>query len=493
MQITFYQMNKRTNSTKLPDAQTPSQTLSCELKEETNMINPSLIIKDVPTGWNVIWNYCYIPLFRRYYFIDNWRWENGVWDASTMVDVLASYKTQIGQTQAYIERCSSENDGYIVDNLFPATTDFSTQEIALDSTYYRIAPSGGCFVLGIINNYNWSIPQAGGAVTYYAMSVAEMRNLMGYLMSDNFLDDSGFPATPTMGQQILQQTAKAFINPMQYITSCMWFPLDVSDIAEAQPSNIVFGFWELEFAQNHIDGHKLEAFAFTSIVEETIPDHPQITRGRYLNYAPFTRVTLHIPPFGTIPLDTSYLSLGNYMKANIYVDTITGKAQMRVTIQPSALIEDNACVVAEASAMFGIPIQLSQMLPDYLNGFSALVQAGTQLASGLSSGSVGGAGLGALLSMSSIGNALDGMMPQVITQGVSGSFVQNIIPPSMTVQHVRVVDDNLAELGRPLCKNRTINTLSGFIKCGEVSINYACLLPEKQLILDHLINGFFWE
>lgn len=490
MIIQFYSsFTKRENSTKRPSG-TVDKSLTGVLKEPCSIMKPVIKIERLPQDANpCIYTYAIIPSFQRFYFVEDWTWADGLWEVRMTVDVLATWKTEIGNTEAYVERSASLFNGNIQDRLYPSLAVHNIEEIALDSTYYRVAPSGGCFVLGIINNWNFSVSQAGGAVTYYAMSIDEMRNLMGYLMSDTFIDDAGFPATPTAAQQLLQSTAKAFINPIQYITSCMWFPLQVTDIAEAQPSDIVLGYWELEMAHNHLDGHKLDSFAYTEVVEETIPNHPQFTRGRYLNTYPYTRVSLHIPPFGTIPIDTSYLALGNYMKANIYVDTITGKAQMRVTIQPSALIEDNQCVVAESTAMFGIPIQISQMLPDYL-GF---------LATGLG---VAGSVLGAtsspgfsttLMAMSSIGNALDSIMPQVATEGVSGSFVQNIIPPSMTVDHILIADENNAEVGRPLCTLKTINTLSGFIKCGEVSINYSCFDNEKKLIHEYLMNGFFWE
>lgn len=494
MIINFYSgFEKKENSTKLPSG-SASLSLTGTLKEKCSIEMPVIKIERLASdAVPSIYNYAYIPAFNRYYYVNDWIWSEGVWECQMSEDYLGSWKTDIGNTFAYIERCAATFNGDIPDKLYPTTTEFDIEEVELDSMYYRVAPSGGCFVLGIINNWNFSTPQAGGAVTYYALSVAEMRNLMQYLMSDTFLDDCGFPATATAGQQLLQTTAKAFINPIQYITSCIWYPLDVEDIAQSTASDIVLGFWENEIAQNHIDGHKVEAFVFTSVVEETIPSHPQYSRGNYLNFAPYTRVTLHIPPFGTIPIDTSFLALGDYMKANIYVDVITGKAQMRVTIQESALVEDNQAIVAESTAMFGIPIQLAQMLPDYLGGLTNTVSAASAAVSGITSSSFVGGALNALLSLTSIGNAADSIMPQLITEGVSGSFIQNVMPPSMTVEHIQLAPENLSEVGRPLCAIRQISALSGFIKCGEVSVDYPCLLPEKQKIKSFLMDGFFWE
>ena len=94
MNIIFYQFAKRNNSTKIVN--TTGTTLTCQLKAETDMINPVLEINGVPAAWNPIWNYCYIAAFSRYYFINNWRWMNGIWACECAVDVLASWKTDIG-------------------------------------------------------------------------------------------------------------------------------------------------------------------------------------------------------------------------------------------------------------------------------------------------------------------------------------------------------------------------------------------------------------
>lgn len=494
MQINLWsEFFKRENSTKLPVV-TADKVLTGYLKEPCSVENPIFKIERLPTDiCPEIYVYAYIQTFSRYYFVDDWIWVDGLWECHLKEDYLGSWKTQIGLTEAYIERSAEAFNPTIQDKLYPTNTDFEVTNVDLDSMYYRVAPSGGCYVLGIINNWNFSIPQAGGAVTYYAMTIPEMRNLMQYLMSDTFIDDAGFPLIPSAVQQLLHTTAKAFINPIQYITSCMWFPYDVEDIAEAQPSNIVLGFWELEMAQNNIDGHKLESFVTQSIVEETIPYHPQFTRGSYLNYAPYTRINLYLPPFGTIPIDTSYLSLGHYLVCRIYIDMITGKAQLRVFLKEERTGEENNCVIAERTAMFGIPIQLAQVLPDYLGGLTGAINIASSIDKGFSAKSLEGDAIGALMTLGSIGNTVDNMMPQVSADGVSGAFIQNVLPPCLTVEHIKIVEENLAEQGRPLCDIRRINTLPGYIKCGEVSIDIPCFLSEKRAIHAYLMNGFFWE
>lgn len=493
MQIEFYSnFSKRENSTKQPTG-TASLTLTGYLREPCSVEHPVFKIERLSADTcPEVYVYAVIPTMQRYYFVTDWVWENGLWECHLQEDYLASWKTYIGATSAYVERSASDNNGAITDKLYPCTTNFSTTSVALTSPYYNVDPSGGCFVVGIINNANFAISQAGGAVTYYAMTVSQMRSLMHYLLGTGFLDDAGFPAVATASQQLVQDTAKAFINPVQYIASCMWFPFSVSDIAESTSSAIVLGYWDLD--SNVASGHKLTAFAVNVAVSGNIPIHPQAaTRGKYLNYAPYTRLNLHIPPFGSIPLDTTYCEIGSYLQARVFIDTITGKAQMRVRIQPDSQHETSTAIVAEASAMFGIPIQIAQMTPDYFNALTSVVSFASSVVGGAASGVPGRGDMNALLSLGSVGNAIDSLMPQARTEGVSGSFIQNIMPPMLTAQHFVVVDEDNTEMGRPLCAVRTINTLTGFIKCGEATVDYPCFLSEKQKILGYMRSGFFYE
>lgn len=493
MQIDFYSnFSKRENSCKIPSG-SANLTLTGYLRDACSVEHPVFTIERLASDdCPEVYVYARIPRLGRYYFVTDWVWENGVWQCHLEEDYLATWRTHIGATLAYVERSASDYNGAITDKLYPVTTNFNTTTVALSSGYFGVAPTGGCFVLGIVNNANFATSQAGGAVTYYAMTISQMRSLMNYLLGTGFLNDAGFPATTTATQQLTQDTAKAFINPVQYIVSCMWFPISATSIGSATTSNIVLGYWDLD--TNVAQGHKVTAFSYTDSITGNIPVHPQASvRGKYLNYAPYTRLTLNVPPFGAIPLDTSYCEIGSYLWARIYVDVITGKAQMQVRIQPDSQHETSQAIVTEASAMFGVPIQIAQMTPDYLSAFSSVVSFAYNVASGVASGVSGQGDLNALLSLNSVGNAIDSLMPQTRIEGVSGSFLQNIIPPILTAQHFIVTEEDNLELGRPLCARKTIQSMTGFIKCGEVTVDYPCFLTEKRKIYSYLKSGFFWE
>lgn len=494
MQIHLFSgFRKRENSTKAPSITDANRVLTGYLREPCSIMNPVFKIERFPSDASPqSYNYAYIGEFARWYFVTDWTWADGVWQCSLEVDVLASFKTVIGNSSAYIDRSAHEYNGAITDRFYPATTNFSTERVSLTSSWNGITPTNGCFVLGVICNANRASSQIGGAVTYYVMTPSQMGNLMYYLLGSTFLDDNGFPTVMTAVQQLAHDTAKALINPVQYIASCIWFPVSASSISDNTIHTIQLGFYELD--GNIAKGYYLNNNAFTMSVTGQIPVHPQAaTRGKYLNYSPYTRLTLNIPPFGSIPLDTSFCEIGSYLYCRVYVDPITGKATMRVELYPDSAHTGTGALVCESSTMLGIPIQISQMTPDYINAISTGLQVAERISNAWNSNEPGSSANLIGSTAPGIGSALDSLMPQVERQGVTGSFLATVIPPQLTAQFFVIADEDNTEFGRPLCEIRVINTQDGFIKCKDAHVDFACYKEEKAKILGYMTGGFFWE
>lgn len=72
---------------------TAGVTLSGELRNEANVVNPSIVISiKNPT----IYNYAYIDDFKRYYFITDYiSLRTGIWQINLKSDVLMSFKDSI--------------------------------------------------------------------------------------------------------------------------------------------------------------------------------------------------------------------------------------------------------------------------------------------------------------------------------------------------------------------------------------------------------------
>ncbi|MBO7731053.1 MAG: hypothetical protein J6S67_00820 [Methanobrevibacter sp.] len=477
MIVNLYKFSKRPNSTKQPAVSDATRTTvnNVELKENTSMLTPTLLIsKGVISGFNpVMFNYADIAIWQKYYFIKNWRWLNGIWEADLEIDVLATFKTEIGNTTAYILRCNSQFDTNIIDVLYPAKTNVSIQKINVASSWYGVAPSGGSYVIGCIN---YQSNDRVGAVSYYAVTPSQLGQILNFLFTSNIYNASGI-------DEIGEGLYKAFFNPFQYFVSCTWFPFSTPAFGFNEES-VKVGYWN-----TGVNGITVTSLAEKTFVTATIPNHPQISRGKYLNHAPYTRLTLYLPPFGSIPIDTNFREIGNYLYSAVLIDHITGLATLRVSISESSSSLDEYQVITERNGMIGVPIQLAQLMPDYVGSLHSVINGAGDLLGAIATSNAGSL-------VKALGNVVDlyqSQMPQVTTSGSNGSFTECINYPVLIAEFIRIADENRTEFGRPLYTNKKINTLSGFVKVGEADHAFSGTDTENQMINKFLTDGFFYE
>lgn len=469
MNVELYKFTKRLNSTAQP---TPSAgtSFTCELKDETSFINPILKFRPDHLTSGLFspsaYNYAYIAYWQRFYYITDWKYINGLWECYLTVDVMASFRTEIGNTSSYIIRSNSAYNGNIIDSFYPAKSDVTIQKTNVACAWYNVAPSGGSYILGVINYENGN---KIGALNYYALTTAQLSSILNYLFTDNIYNSSSITE---MGKGLY----KSLFNPFQYIVSCLWFPFSTSAFGSAQ-AEVKVGYWSTA-----VQGIIVSSLAEKTFVTATLPDHPQLIRGAYLNRAPYTKHTLYIPPFGCIPIDTNFISIGKYLYSAVLVDHITGQATIRVALSPSSSNLNEYNIMCERTGMIGVPIQLAQILTDYVNTLSS---ASDVISSALSF-NLGGVFKGLL-------SAVESQMPKVSTSGANGSFIETLQYPQLISEFLNIVNENQTEFGRPLCDTRTISTLSGYIQCGEADHAFSGTKAENEEINRNLRDGFFYE
>ena len=98
MECYLYTFSKKQNSTKIP---TNGTLFDINFLSPTDMLNPNieLILDSEPYAYN----YAYIWRTHRYYFVSNWTWDAGRWIASLSVDALASWRTEIGKQNIFMQ------------------------------------------------------------------------------------------------------------------------------------------------------------------------------------------------------------------------------------------------------------------------------------------------------------------------------------------------------------------------------------------------------
>ena len=482
---------KKKNSTAIPDNTVTYLELDGTLKEDCSTLNPTVRI--LRTALDLVpdtYNYAYIQAFGRYYFIVDCIWSEPFWEMRMAVDVLASWKTDIGLETHYILRTNSLTTDYnpmITDTMYPATCDMSLAQYYLTSAFVSSIASG-IYVVGVISGNDTS---AVGAISYYAMTATEFGALKDALLSNDNLET--MEIIDSYGQMLItdmsKEVFKAMYNPYQYIVSCMWFPFAKSSISCDPVTKIKIGWWEYNLNGSIITAQNVTLFEGPT----TIHQHPQASyRGTYLNYAPYTRCTA-FGIFGTIPVDLSYFDIDdNTLIIRYIIDLITGQCRTRIESYNSSEVSPVHHNVTERDFLCGVPIQLAQIATDYLGAAVAAVDTAANTTQNLLSLNVGGA-----ISSAAHGiyNTINAAMPQLSTSGTNGSFIitNSHLQTAFVYQHFTIVDEDIDHKGRPLCETRTLNTLSGYVLCSDGEISVPCLDAEKDMISEFLTSGFFWE
>ena len=390
---TFYKNDKKVNSTKLPVSSPDDIVLSVELKDVVNLFTPSLIISTdtFVSGGHIInpmkWNYCYLPDFERYYFVRSWSWVLGRWECSLEVDVMASFKTEIGNTSAFVLRAASQYDPDLIDTKYPTETQISGAEqdtqtpsgniVTVWNTNIKNASiDDGFYVISVINDDDNAI----GGVSHYALSAYSMAELMNKLYS----------APTWMGitdANISNDLQKMLINPIQYINSCMWIPVGFTGGVGVR--TIPIGWWSITLSTGY--AYRLDTANCVKDVSVSFPltkTHPQFDaqKRRWLQLSPFTTAALYFPPFGFIPLDMTKIYMSSSLEVSVRLDVITGKGTLFIGHKYKIGNDtfDGGTIYTTVSQV-GVPVSVAQMSVDW-NAISSastwIGAAGVALASG---------------------------------------------------------------------------------------------------------------
>lgn len=112
MTIILYSCNDENN--KLNKNLENAYTVSGNFRNIADISNPSFTLNTV----NPIekYNYCYIPDFGRYYYAKINALRTGLYSLDCNVDVLMSFKEEISNLDAIIERGETNQNYYLVDS-----------------------------------------------------------------------------------------------------------------------------------------------------------------------------------------------------------------------------------------------------------------------------------------------------------------------------------------------------------------------------------------
>jgi hypothetical protein len=469
--IQFYTFGKKINSTAIPS--NPDYTASCELREGTDQLNPQILLNYTNP---VAFNYARIEAFSRYYFINSWTWESGIWVGSLTVDPLASWKNTIRAYSQFVLRSESSSNPYVVEGAYPIQTN---PTISIQTF-----------------NYNTSDQ------FYFYDSDNSMNTGFHFVVKAIFGSpgEGGYSA----GLQLLLMNGYAFYDFMseianlpdfsEIITNCLvnitWYPFDISqkipftgqsNFKVQFPGNKSFVLSDSRSRAGMIGSNQKFIELNWSI------DIPQYdTNTQYLNTPPFLTASILFYPYGTFQVNTQ--------KFFPYNGTVNLSSRVNLDVNNSVLSYKFVDSAGLPSYEPILTMPLGSSIP-FSTGVSNSLRSGFQMTNNVidTIGSLFARDFKGTLTglQDSISTAMSGFVPTVQIQGGTDSAIVDIAP-RMATQKL-IIDTAPSKLGNPLYKYVALNTLTGFCQCMNASLPLTCTEIEHEQILQYMNGGFYLE
>lgn len=452
MNIRLYKtFSKRKNSTKIVSGTYTQKDV--KLKEETSVDKPTFIL----SGYDPAFNYIHVPLWNRYYFIEDVSLSTkGIYEVTCSTDILATYKTQIGAYTCFVER-TSDATKYNEDILDTALT-------VEDVVEHQASASTNIF----FGNSSYVVRMMGRGSTGIQSFVSDGLSFWGDVFNPIFNDPSSLT---------LDDFLTAFISdPSKYVLGVYYTPFNMARMIGSE-TQIYCGWYDTTKRAKALSSSAIYTDTKTLSKPASIYTDFRKTDPAYSQY------TMFLPGIGTVPLSADIMD--STLTLDVRCDQHTGDIIYQLKSDGSLVSSYNGNCYA--------PLQIGN--GDSSNGGSIIKTSMDFM------GDIFGAFTpGNPLSKAGnfIGDVVNGIRQNITPTpsfigsrtGVAGVDFKDAI---ISVLQKHSADFPTAVYGRPCCKNLTLNTISGFIKCSGASIDISGFGSDKENVNAFLNGGFYYE
>lgn len=445
--------DKRVNSTKQP---TGGTQISVVLKENCSIENPVFIVS------SPIADYEYVEAFGRYYFVSDVINLNAAQsEVHCGLDPMATYKTDIGNTTAFIlydETANSEiPDSRLSTNSTPTVSQNSV-------TFFGNFSLQGTVIVTIAGEER---------AQSYAISPTSMHYLIPNAKAQI---ESLFPSSP--GSDINNTFFDTFIAGIVQVISSGTLTSNIQDIRWIPFT--VGGSGNIEIIKNGqyntgVGGDPISQGA-SRVVTDTVTVSIPWQYSDWRNSEPYTQVYVRIPFVGLVNIPASTLKGKSSLQLFSSLDKITGDLAMELVCDGKTIGSYGASTSAK--------IAIGNSSQNMSNIVNSLLQAGGAAISG-----------DARSVFSHVGHAYSPLTMTV--GGVSSAAAVGLggLLEIYTVCHgTTVAPSSVASvMGTPAMASKQIGTLSGYIQCSGASVSGSMHAADREAINAMLNGGFFYE
>lgn len=456
---TWSNFTKRRNSTRRPGSGGTQH--DCKLKEATSIERPTFLLQSSDFTIN------YVQAFGHYYFVDDIKSvRQDLIEVSCSLDVGATYRGQIGNYTAFVERSYSYRNNFIPD---PAVAMLNAEQIAETDIATTIFDATGFFVVTVLND----LGSNAGFTTYYIVTASYLKQLAAYVNKD----------WGTGVADLLAFFQATFLHTADAIIDCTWLPLQLSEI----PSGSVT-YEVMKVGVDNVTGVYGYRITSPAIFKRSwnvdIPHiYDDFRRG-----APYTVGHLYIFGYGMIeinPLDFTT----NKIKVEMAVDLATGDSFIE--------LKDGSNLVSCYTYNIGVACPVGQVNANVSGAAGGLISAAGAagvVRSVAASSPVAAGIIGVASAVNAVGQAVTPTMSAHGGKGGRAMISQDgNIRLTLIARYTTDPDDLKATQGSIFMKETRINLLSGYVKCSNAEVPIAGMESDKQAVNDMLNNGFYYE
>lgn len=483
--VYFAKASKRRNSTLQASFST---SFDCVLKAPTSLDRPTFLLSAGSFDYNLA------KFEDKYYFVDDIvSVRNGQFEVSCVLDVLATYKSDIIGSTQYVAYSSNNSSVWLPDTRIPVLKRATVAKNV--STMNFLFSDAGFYVLAAVGKSGCHV---------YCMDSAKLTALINDISNwTSDLQTAIFSALPfPTPQDETEATANlyttlmktgtignAYLDAPSCIRSCIWVPFFASNYA-GNSQQITLGQYET---------------GITTFLCKSEAKHGSMTITIPWQYSDFRRATC----------EEVYLYLPLVGMVSIPSDEIVNETS--ITVEWSATATDGAvcyCVKAGnqiigtygANCSMNYPIGVSQqasageIMQTAFQGLQKTVSSGFSAASNVNPiGMAGGAVDTALNGVAAIYDTIDTALSahNSCIGGIGGGAGAGLSLDCacFTVAHPTVIEpsDMAATMGLPTMKPMSLSGLSGFCQCVNAHVATNAQAAEMDAIDAYLNSGFYIE
>lgn len=491
--IYFGSVSKRKNSTLQP---TLSSSYDCIIKQPCSIDNPTFVIQD--SSFSMAFNYA--KWDNTYYFIDSIvSVRNDIWEVSCVIDVLATYKTEILASTQYVCYSSIAGNTWLADTRIPV---LKSTTVSKATASMGIFNSTGFYVLSVVGKT--------GCETF-CVNKSTLTGLISEIQ--NWQDDginnivNNLPSAPsgslttedaldTLSSVLigLQEAStrtgfigNAFSNAPACIRSCIWVPFNLADFSGGS-----HGIWLGNYDTTKA-GFELNATPTTGSVSVNIPWHFSDWRRGYCE-----DVYLYLPLVGMVGLSSDSLTHASSITVK-YSATGTDGTVCYQVVSGNEIIGSYG---GQCSANYPIGINqqasAGEVVTSVANGASKMVNAAinssvSPISAAAAIGGVAIEGVKAGYETLNIANSTHLSCIGGIGGGAGVGLDLSIT--CYTVAHDTVVAPSAMKdtMGLPTMKPLALSTLTGYCQCANAHVAAPAMGAELDAIDLYLNSGFYIE